>query len=80
MIPALNKNKATIKPTNARIVMPNVVSEIPIPSIIVSEPVHLVRVYNGKRGLHIVMLYLVVRQWRILWGFRVYRGKDTLQG
>lgn len=38
----------------------------------------LVRVYHGKRGLHIVMLYLVVGQWRVPWSFRVYRGKDTL--
>jgi hypothetical protein len=38
---------------------------------------HLIRVYNGKRGLHIVMLYLVVGKWRIPWEFRVYRGKDT---
>lgn len=39
---------------------------------------HLIRVYNGKRGLHIVMLYLVVGQWRVPWSFRIYRGKDTL--
>lgn len=39
---------------------------------------HLIRVYNGKRGLHVVMLYLVLGQWRVPWGFRVYRGKDTL--
>lgn len=38
---------------------------------------HLIRVYNGKRGLHIVILYIVVGQWRAPWGFRVYRGKDT---
>ncbi len=38
---------------------------------------HLIRVYNGKRGLHIVILYLVVGQWRVPWSFRVYRGKDT---
>lgn len=38
---------------------------------------HLIRVYNGKRGLHIVMLFLVVGKWRVPWGFRVYRGKDT---
>jgi hypothetical protein len=38
---------------------------------------HLVRVYNGKRGLHVVMLYLVVGQWRVPWSFQVYRGKDT---
>lgn len=37
----------------------------------------LIRVYNGKRGLHVVMLYVVVGQWRVPWGFRVYRGKDT---
>ncbi len=23
------------------------------------------------------MLYVVVGQWRVPWGFRVYRGKDT---
>jgi hypothetical protein len=39
---------------------------------------HLIRVYNGKRALHIVILYLVVGRWRVPWGFRVYRGKDTL--
>lgn len=37
----------------------------------------LIRVYNGKRGLHVVILYIVVGQWRVPWGFRVYRGKDT---
>lgn len=37
----------------------------------------LIRVYNGKRGLHLVMLYVVVGQWRVPWGFRVYRGSDT---
>jgi hypothetical protein len=26
---------------------------------------HLIRVYNGKRGLHVVMLYFVVGQWRV---------------
>jgi hypothetical protein len=34
-----------------------------------------VRVLNGKRGLHIVMLYLVIGQWRVPWTFRVWRGK-----
>ncbi|WP_339363554.1 transposase [Aliterella atlantica] len=38
---------------------------------------NLVRVYNGKRGLHVVMLYLVVGRWRVPWSFQVYRGKDT---
>ena len=38
---------------------------------------HLIRIYNRKRGLHLVMLYIVVGQWRVPWGFQVYRGKDT---
>ncbi|WP_199350190.1 hypothetical protein [Nostoc flagelliforme] len=38
---------------------------------------NLITVYNGKRGLHIVVLYLVVGQWRIPWIFRVWRGKGT---
>jgi hypothetical protein len=37
----------------------------------------LIRVYNGKRGLHIVVVYLVVGKWRIPWSFRVWRGKCT---
>lgn len=38
---------------------------------------HLISVYNGKRGLHLVVLYLVVGTWRIPWNFRVWRGKGT---
>lgn len=37
----------------------------------------LISVYNGNRGLHIVVLYLVVGKWRIPWSFRVWRGKGT---
>ncbi|MBW4501025.1 MAG: hypothetical protein KME57_16035 [Scytonema hyalinum WJT4-NPBG1] len=37
----------------------------------------LIRVYNGKRGLHIIVVYLVVGKWRIPWSFRVWRGKGT---
>ena len=37
----------------------------------------LISVYNGKRGLHIVVLYLIVGRWRIPWSFRVWRGKGT---
>jgi Transposase DDE domain. len=37
----------------------------------------LVRVFDGKRGVHLVVLYLVVGQWRIPWSFRVYRGKNA---
>jgi len=38
---------------------------------------HFISVYNGKRGLHLVVLYLVVGKWRIPWSFRVWRGKGT---
>lgn len=38
---------------------------------------NLISVYNGKRGLHLVVLYLVVGRWRIPWSFRVWRGKGT---
>lgn len=34
-----------------------------------------VRILNGKRGLHIVMLYLVIGEWRVPWSFRLWRGK-----
>ncbi len=38
---------------------------------------HFISIYNGKRGLHLVVLYLVVGRWRIPWSFRVWRGKGT---
>ena len=38
---------------------------------------NLIRAYNGKRGLHLVVVYLVVGKWRIPWNFRVWRGKGT---
>jgi hypothetical protein len=38
---------------------------------------HLIKVYNGKRGLHLVVIYLVVGHWRVPWNFRVWRGKGT---
>ena len=31
---------------------------------------HLIHVLNGKRGLHLVVLYLVVGYFRVPWGFR----------
>ncbi|WP_407887498.1 hypothetical protein [Scytonema sp. NUACC26] len=37
---------------------------------------NLIRVYNGKRGLPLVVMYLVVGRWQ-LWSFRVWRGKGT---
>jgi|GEM_PF-6274990 len=39
------------------------------------KPDPWVRVLNGKRGLHIVVLYLMIGEWRIPWSFRVWRGK-----
>jgi hypothetical protein len=44
----------------------------------VLPPVELdpwVRVLNGKRGLHVVMLYLVLGSWRVPWSFKIWRGK-----
>ena len=38
---------------------------------------NLITVYNGKRGLHLVVVYLVFGRWRVPWGFRVWRGKGT---
>lgn len=43
-----------------------------------SELGKLIRVYNGKRGLHLVVLYIIVGKRRVPWGFRVYRGKGEL--
>jgi hypothetical protein len=43
-----------------------------------AEPDHpdpWVRLLNGKRGLHLVVLYLEVGEWRVPWSFRVWRGK-----
>jgi hypothetical protein len=34
-----------------------------------------VQMLNGKRGLHLVALYLNYGRWRIPWSFRVWRGK-----
>lgn len=34
--------------------------------------------YNRKRGLHLVVMYLVVEPYRIRWNFRLYRGKGNL--
>jgi hypothetical protein len=36
---------------------------------------NLVRVLNGKRGVHIVVMYLLAGPLRIPWGCRVWRGK-----
>lgn len=37
----------------------------------------LIHVLNKKRGLQLVVIYLEVDGWRVPWGFRVWRGKDS---
>ncbi|MEL6601868.1 MAG: transposase [Cyanobacteria bacterium J06614_10] len=41
----------------------------------VDAPEPWVRMLNGKHGLHLVVLYIVIGQRRIPWSFRVWRGK-----
>jgi hypothetical protein len=36
-----------------------------------------VRVLNGKRGLHLVVLYLILGAWRVPWSFCIWHGKGT---
>ena len=38
----------------------------------------LIRVDNGKGGLHLLVLYILVGRSRVPWGFRVDRGKGEL--
>ena len=38
----------------------------------------LIRTFNGKRGLHLIVLYIVLGNRRVPWGFRVYRGRGEL--
>lgn len=40
-----------------------------------NHPDPWVRMLNGKRGLHLVVLYLEIGDWRVPWSFRVWRGK-----
>lgn len=37
----------------------------------------LVWFYNKKRGLQVVVMYLVIGKWRVPWSLRIYRGKGT---
>jgi hypothetical protein len=39
------------------------------------SPAPWVRMLNGKRGLHIVVLYLEIGNWRMPWSFRIWKGK-----
>lgn len=40
------------------------------------EQLGLVRMLNKRRGLHVVVMYLVAGPLRFPWAFRVWRGKD----
>lgn len=41
---------------------------------------HWIHVLNGKRGLHLVVLYLVMGSWRLPWGVRVWQGDRVSRG
>ncbi|MEM9090980.1 MAG: hypothetical protein AAGC93_19825 [Cyanobacteria bacterium P01_F01_bin.53] len=43
----------------------------------VEAPEPWVRMLNGKRGLHLFVLYLVIGKRRLPWSFRIWRGKGT---
>ena len=45
------------------------------PTTAPEAPEPWVRLLNGKRGLHLVVLYLIVGEWRVPWAFRIWRGK-----
>ncbi len=45
------------------------------PTADIDAPEPWVRMLNGKHGLHLVVLYIVIGQRRIPWSFRVWRGK-----
>lgn len=37
----------------------------------------LIHILNKKRGLQLVVLYVELDGWRVPWGFRLWRGKDS---
>jgi len=41
----------------------------------IDSPEPWVRMLNGKRGLHLVVLYILIGNRRIPWSFRIWRGK-----
>ncbi len=49
--------------------------QLSTPTADINHPDPWVRCLNGKRGLHIVVLYLVVGEWKVPWSFRIWRGK-----
>ena len=49
--------------------------QLSTPTEDVDAPDPWVRMLNGKRGLHLVVLYIVLGERRIPWSFRIWRGK-----
>jgi hypothetical protein len=49
--------------------------QLSTPTDDIDAPEPWVRMLNGKRGLHLVVLYIVIGNRRIPWSFRVWRGK-----
>ena len=49
--------------------------QLSTPTDDIDAPEPWVRMLNGKRGLHLVVLYIVIGQRRIPWSFRGWRGK-----
>ena len=49
--------------------------QLSTPTDDIDAPEPWVRMLNGKRGLHLVVLYIVLGERRIPWSFRVWRGK-----
>lgn len=43
-----------------------------------TKPNPWVRVLNGKRGLHLVVLYLMLGDWRVPWSFCIWHGKGSM--
>jgi hypothetical protein len=39
---------------------------------------NLIHILNGKQGMHLVVMYIVVGDLRMPWAFRVWRGKETV--
>lgn len=49
--------------------------QLSTPSEAGDAPEPWVRLLNGKRGLHLVVLYIVLGERRIPWSFRIWRGQ-----
>jgi len=49
--------------------------QLSTPTDDIDAPDPWVRMLNGKRGLHLVVLYIIIGERRIPWSFRVWRGQ-----